>query len=552
MYRRMASMLVLLPMVVHVYGQNNYDSLEKYVDSVFMGFSGTKTPGCAVAIIAQGKLVFEKGYGMANLECGAPVTPKTIFDVASVSKQFTGFAISTLIQSGKISPDDDVHKYLPELPDFGKKITISNLLHHTSGLRDWPEGLHIAGWRWEDPIYFEDIIRMVYHQKQLDFDPGSRFSYSNTGYNLLAAIVEKVTGAPLKDWEEQNIFKPFGMEQSGIRDNYGSIINGRAVSYYAAGNGFNASSDALMAYGSSSLFTSVEDLSKWVIHFQQSVKTGDPVYERMIQTGQLGDSQIVHYGYGLEVNDRQGIKIISHDGGWAGYHSIIINYPQRNISFIILSNADRFDPTRYAAAISMFYFGDIFKEEAAAEDLSSLPTVKVVPPLLQKYTGSFQLATGWYVTFTSENGQLMVQATGEDKVVTEAKSDSVFWVPQYKAYFTFPAGGTGKVSEVKYRYHHIVAPRVTPSVITPQQLHEFAGSYYSEEFETGYRITVDKNKLILHHMRLGDIAAEPDLVIKDLFHCGLGALKFYRNGSEKVVGYRLSGGRVKNIEFHKE
>ena len=142
-------------------------------------------------IVQDGKVAFEKGYGLASLEYNIPVTPTTVFDIASVSKQFTGYAISTLIQQGKISPDDDIHKYLPDVPDLGKKITIRNLIHHTSGLRDWPEVLHYAGWRWDEAFRWDDIMRMVKLQKELDFEPGSQYQYSNTGYSLLAAIVEK-------------------------------------------------------------------------------------------------------------------------------------------------------------------------------------------------------------------------------------------------------------------------------------------------------------------------------------------------------------------------
>src|SRR6201996_3456237 len=213
---------VLLACSLYSCSQVPKDVIEKKCDSIFNSYNGK--PGVAVLIVQNGKIAFEKGYGIANLEYGIKITLTTVFDIASVSKQFTGYAISTLIQQGKISPDDDIHKYLPDVPDFGKKITIRNLIHHTSGLRDWPAGLHAAGWRWEEAFGWEDIMRMVKHQKELDFEPGSRYQYSNTGYNLLAAIVQKVTGKTLPVWVKENIFDPLQMNSSQVLTDQSRVI----------------------------------------------------------------------------------------------------------------------------------------------------------------------------------------------------------------------------------------------------------------------------------------------------------------------------------------
>src|SRR6185312_6459891 len=174
-----------------------------------------------------------------NLEYDQPITPTTVFDIASVSKQFCGFAISTLIQEGKISPDDDIHKYLPWVPQFGKTITVRNLIHHTSGLRDWPEALHAAGWRWDEAFRYEDIIRMVGKQRELDFDPGSKYQYSNTGYNLLAEIVTKVSGKPFPQWIAEHIFKPLGMNESVVMSDYSNVVKHLASSYYTENDGYH-------------------------------------------------------------------------------------------------------------------------------------------------------------------------------------------------------------------------------------------------------------------------------------------------------------------------
>jgi len=529
--------------------QKEPDTLALRMDSIFKTYNHSSGPGCAVSIIRDGKVIFEKGYGMASLEYDVPISPGTVFDIASVSKQFTGFAISTLIQEGKISPDDDIHQYLPDLPPFGKKIRIRNLLHHTSGIRDWPQTLNYAGWRYDEIFSYTDIMRMVGHQKELDFEPGSTFSYSNTAYNLLAAIVEKVTGKSLREWEEEHIFKPLGMNATQVLDDYHKIIKQRAVSYYPQGNDFGVVSGALTAYGSSSIFSSVDDLNKWVIHFISGIRSKDPVFTRMLGGDTLNNHEKVSYGYGVDVNNNRGVYTIVHDGGWAGYRTIIINFPEENLSLILLGNTSDFDPTGYAYLVAGLFLKDKLQPEPKRENLNNLPTVQVDTVLMKKYTGTFQLGTGWYVTFTLENGKFMVQANGEDKFSTEAKSDSVFWVPAYGSSMNFKRSGNGPVNELRYRT--INAKRVIPLQHTISQLQQYTGTFYSEELETQYQLSLVKDKLMLHHMRLGDYVLNPDPVTDDLLSGPIGTLHFLRNDKHAITGFRLSGGRVRNILFDK-
>lgn len=530
--------------------QNNSPHNQKEVDSVFKNYDTKTGPGVAVLVLKDQKVIFEKGYGMANLEYDVPITPASVFDIASVSKQFTGYAISTLLQQGKISEKDDIHKYLPDVPQYAGKITIHNLIHHTSGIRDWPMSLNIAGWRWDEDFLFEDIMRMVKHQKDLDFEPGSKFSYSNTGYNLLAVIVEKVTGEPFPQWIKKNIFVPLNMNSSIVLDNHQKVIKHLATSYYGNGDTAGKINDALIAYGSSSIYTSVEDLSKWVIHFQQALESKDPVFQRMIQYDTLTTNARNTYGYGLFMNDNDhGLLSISHDGGWAGYNTIIENFPNEKFSVILLSNAAGFDPESYAFALAKVFLKDKIKEGPAKENLQTLPTVKVNESQLQKYTGSYQLGTGWYVTFTLENAQLMVQANGEDKFPTEAKSDTVFWVQGYGSSFTFK-DIKDKARTAKYR--NIIAKRITPITVTSDQLKDYAADYHSEELQTDYKITVKDNKLSIYHIRLGDVTLDTDLAIKDQFSSSVGSVLFVHNTEGKITGFKLSGGRPKNIWFEKK
>ena len=544
-------MKVCLALILPVFGflacsHSNVDVISQKCDSMFKGYKDK--PGVAVLIVRDGKIAFEKGYGIANLEYNIPITPTTVFDIASVSKQFTGYAISTLIQQGKLSPDDDIHKYLPEVPDFGKKITIRHLIHHTSGLRDWPEGLHAAGWRWEEAFAWDDIMRFVKLQKELDFEPGSRYQYSNTGYNLLAAIVEVVTGKTLPVWVNENIFKPFQMNASQVLTDYSKPIKNVAGSYYLDKDSFHKSSDMLTAWGSSSIFTTVEDLSKWVIRFQKGIDRKDPVFMRMIETDKLNNGEKNTYAYGNAVIDDQGLMNINHTGGWASYATVISSYPSQGISIILLSNNGGFDSYGSANNLARALFGAQFKASGEPKpiDWAGKSTVKVDQSVLQKYTNSYKLGDGWYVTFTLEDGKLMVQATGEEKFPTEPKSDTVIWVPAYNSAFFF-RDISDKAITLKYR--NIIATRINPLKIDVSKFGQYAGSYRSAELETTYRVYIQNNKLMAHHMRLGEFELLPDISSEGMFNSNVGRLQFEKDSQGIMIGFKLSGGRIRNIRF---
>lgn len=327
------------------------------------------------------------------------------------------------------------------------------------------------------------------------------------------------------------------------------MIRHLASSYYANGNEYYKSNDALTAYGSSSIFTTVEDLSKWAIHFQQALDQKDPVYVRMVETDELNNKQKINYAYGLEVANNNGVRNISHDGGWAGFRTIISNYPDQKLTIILLSNTADFDLYTNTNAIAKLFLKDKIAAGPKREDLSNLPTVNVDTLLLKKYTGTYQLGAGWYVTFTLENGHIMVQATGEDKYPTDLKSDTVLWVPDYHSSVTFREI-KDKAGALKYR--NIIAPRVTMVKVDSLQLNQYVGTYYSGELETAYRFSVENGKLVAHHMRLGDFTFEPDLVATERFSSNNGTINFFKDEQKKITGFRLTSGRIKNILFKKQ
>jgi hypothetical protein len=282
--------------------------------------------------------------------------------------------------------------------------------------------------------------------------------------------------------------------------------------------------------------------------FSAGIGGQEPVYLRMIQTDTLNDGKPNHYAYGLAIGDYNGAREISHDGGWASYATNISNFPDQKIGIILLSNSGNFNADGESDAVARLLLNLKKGPEEKHKDLSKVPTVKVDSNILKKYLGTYQLGPGWFVTFTLENGQIMTQATGEDKFPTDLKSDTTLWVPAYNSSVKF-VQVTDKADAIVY--HGNVSKRVTPLKVDASQLGQFAGSYYSKELAATYRITLENGKLVAHHMRLGDFNLSPDMITVDEFGSPAGSMAFYRDGQNKIAGFKLSGGRIRNIVFER-
>ena len=292
------------------------------IDRLFDQWDRADSPGAAVVVVKDGAVAYLHGYGCADLEQRIPITPETLFDVASVAKQFTGLSVAMLVQQGKVSLDDDIHKHLPDVPDFGKPITIHHLVHHSSGLRDWPETLSLSDMDMEGPITLDTILEMVRRQRELDFAPGEEEQYSNTGYNLLAATVAKVSGQSFRIWTDRNLFQPLGMKHTLVCDNPAEVIMNRASSYAPDGkNRFRQVVSQLAAQGSSSLFISAEDMGRWLLNFQTARVGGSAALELMQQPETLNNGEKRGYAFGLVLGKHRGMTTLSHGGSWAGYRS---------------------------------------------------------------------------------------------------------------------------------------------------------------------------------------------------------------------------------------
>jgi CubicO group peptidase (beta-lactamase class C family) len=340
------------------------DELGRKVDSLFAAWDKSGSPGAAVAVARSGEIVYERGYGLANLEYDIPNGPATVFHVASVSKQFTAMAILLLERQGKLAINDDVHKYLPELPSYGARITLHQLMNHTSGLRDQWDLLVMAGWRMDDVITQRQILDMVFHQKKLNFPPGTEHLYSNTGFTLLAEIVRRVSGKPLTDFAREQIFQPLGMTRTHFHDDHEMVVKNRAYSYQPDRDTFKLAALNYANVGATSLFTTAEDLVKWAHNFEEP-KVGDrALIERMETPGILENGEKFNYGCGLMVGDYRGLRIVGHSGADAGYRSNIAMFPDEKFTVVVLANLGTIQPGRLANQIADIYLADRFTRPA--------------------------------------------------------------------------------------------------------------------------------------------------------------------------------------------
>ncbi|KPJ89307.1 MAG: hypothetical protein AMS18_12555 [Gemmatimonas sp. SG8_17] len=523
------------------------------VDSMFAEFDRPDSPGWAVLVVQRAKVILRRGYGMANLEHRMPITPATVFDIASVSKQFAGMAISVLIDRGLLSLEDDVRQYIPELPEFDHTITIRHLVHHISGLRDWPGTLAVAGWRMDDVISFDQILTNAFNQQDLNFDPGAEYSYSNTGYNVLAEVVARVTGQTFREWTDANIFQPLEMTNTHFHDDHTELVPNKAYGYARDSDGrFHAVPDNLTALGSSSLFTTIDDLAKWVINFEDKRVGGATVIDRMTQRGVLNNGTQIGYAFGLGVGRYRGLRTISHGGSWASFRTFLIHFPEQQFSVVVLGNYSPSDPNRAAYDIVDLYLADELTPRTGAGPTEREPEPVDVPAaLLDQYVGTYRLGPAWYVTITRADNGLITQATAEEAFPMSARSDSVFWVGDYGAAIVFSRDESGQVD--RFRYRGMVCPRVAD--LPPpsgEQLAEYEGEYVSKELNTTYVAAVEQEELVLRHRRHGVITLTP--AWNEDFRGGqwfLQSVEFDRGDSGQVTGFRVTQSRSRNLRFVK-
>jgi CubicO group peptidase (beta-lactamase class C family) len=526
------------------------------VDELFAVWDGNGTPGAAVAIVRDGAVIYKKGYGMANLEYDIPISPSSIFHIASVSKQFTVFSILLLQSEGKVDLDDDIRKYIPEVPDFGQTITLRHLASHTSGLRDQWALLALAGWRLDDVITKEHVLKLVCKQKDLNFAPGDKYLYCNTGFTLLAEVVSRVSGKSFAEFTEANIFSPLQMNHTLFYDDHEKIVKNRTYSYHMDITGFKKSVLSYANVGATSLFTTVEDLSLWAENFSE-LNIGNSEIVRMMNTpAVLNDGEEFGGALGQFVGGYKGLNEIAHGGADAGYRSYLGRYPDQKFSVIVFSNSAQINASGMAHQIVDIYLEEQLKPEAEEVKEVDNEDDKIVldRKIIGSYLGEYEFQAGFIVSVTEENGKLFAEATGQDIVKLNPITMTEFEVEGIEAKVVFVPGDSKNVNLIKLFLGEQIqeGQRMLPFDKATVDLSECTGRFYSEELATAYDIKIYDGKLVAQHIRLSDIQLSP--VKEDVFSGDawfFGQIEFIRENGTTINGCKVSSGRVLNLYFKK-
>ncbi len=516
------------------------------VDAVFAQWDKSNSPGCALAVVQDGEIIYSRGYGMANLDYDLAIRPDSVFHIASISKQFAAFSIALLAQDGKLSIDDDIRKYIPEIPDYGDTITIRHLAHHTSGLRDQWDLLSMAGWRENDIKTNADVLYLASRQKELNFKPNDEYLYSNTGYTLLGLIVERVSGQTLRQFTTEHIFKPLGMKNTHFHDDFEMIVKNRAYGYSPrAEGGYRISIPLFDTVGATSLFSTVEDLALWEQNFYHKRVGGEAIIDLMLKPAVLNRGEEIDYAFGLRVFQYRGVRAFGHSGADAGYRSDFICFPDQRFAVIIFCNIDNVMPGVRSKKVADIYLADRLQASPAEtekiklsqEQLASKAGVYRDP----KTTGTRRLEM--------RNGQLWAILAADFALPMEATTTEKFEVQGYpiKIVFVDNAGkrelhedaGSGKLDI----YEWVDAP-----TLTPEQHGDFVGKYYSVELETQYQVELTPDGLIFKHYKHQPQLLKPTAV--DAFF-GQGDLQFTRDSSGKVDGFTWFTGRIRKQRFER-
>ena len=537
------------------------DSIEIKIDTLIsqMGLS-SETPGGVVGVIKNGNIVFVKAYGLANFETKEPNTTSTLFNLGSVSKQFTAAAILMLAKEKKLSLKDDIRKYLPDFPDYGYTITIENLVHHTCGIRSNDVLALMAGT--QDSIETQDgIYSLIIKQKSLNFKPDDEFLYSNSGYVLLVKIIEKTSGMKFSKFIEQRIFQPVGMNQTAIYDNPGKIIMNSASGHTWGGDekfkrtGIRNST----VVGQSNIYTCVEDFLQWDSNFYNNKLGKWDFTKEMTSLTTLSNGDTCRYAFGLDISEHNGLKTISHQGGTGDFTAQYVQTPSEKFAVVCLFNIP-IDVTGLAYKVTdLFVKG---KPQTVAASLHP-EKAKIDSTVLQAYVGKYFDENHWLdASVTKEADHLVFQSPYQDKFEIYPSSDTSFFATVADLKFIFSKDSKGETAKVTIIQGDQKFPLVYLGTnvfpIKAEQLSQYAGDFYSEEINATYPVLIKDNKLYVKFpqslAQYCNNNAEAELISEhaDYFASPVCGFHFTRKAQNEISGFIIKDvGRVRNLVFSK-
>ncbi len=544
--------IVLLVLVSITLRAQLPDSVSQKIDKLFVEWNAPNHPGGSIAVMKEDKVVYSKAFGLASLEYLVPNSTSTVFNIASVSKQFTALGIVLLEEQGKLSFDDDILKHIPELPDFGEEITIRHLLHHTSGLRSLHALLELAGWRGDDTRTNADLNRFMLKQKDLNFKPGDEYLYCNTGYMLMVNIIENITDQQFTSWMKANIFDRLGMPNTYVEDKYNRVVANNATSYYGRTE-FMRAVEYWGYTGSGNIHSNTDDLLRWLSNFSAAQKGWESAFAKLQTLDPFNDGTPNSYAFGVDIDTHLGKKRISHGGAIGGFRSFAAAYPEENVSIVVLTNFSGGNPQGNANKITKM----LIREPAVEKSNDSkIKSIAVSGESLKKFEGMYwnsrqKIARKIYV----KNDTLTYHRSAQRESSLIPISDNTFRMPyptgdlivrfeQNKGTDQFSISAEGQ-STGYFEKVEIMEP-------TTAELSEYVGTYYSPEVESSFTLSLKGDALSFYHPRHGDINmkhSHKDVFIGDW---PLVVVEVHRDEMHKVDGLLISNGRVRNMWFGKE
>ena len=533
---------------------------KRLADQLMARYDNSDTPGGVVSVFRDGNTIFSRAYGMANLSYDIPFEVDTRTNIGSTSKQFTAFAIMLLAERGELSLDDDIRLHIPELPDLGETITIRHILTHTSGLREFLNLLSMSGRRLDhgDFIDRKELIQIVQRQPALQNSPGAEWNYNNTAFGLAAVIVERISGQPFPEFMEDNVFAPLQMTRTLVRPSPEHIVKDKSEGYtLSPDGGYVELGDLAGAVGAGGIYSTVADLQKWVENFSDP-KVGSPeIFEQMMTSYVLTDGEPTGYGFGLFIDEQDGLKRVQHGGADVAHRSMLAYHPEINAGITTQSNNASFDGS-IAFRLAEAFFGEAMElgiEEASEGAELEFDIATYDAESFDEMVGRYALDAmpDFILTFTREGETLYAQATGQPRLEISPSSNSTFTITQVNASIEFHCNADDRVDSLTLNQggeQHATRLDTEAWEPTTEDLVWFTGRYYSDEIETFYNLTLEQDQLTLHQRRMDDAELSPGEV--DTFSGGGFTFSFERDRNEQVIGFYLSNVRTRGVRFARQ
>lgn len=528
-------------------------SLTDKVEALFAEWNRPDSPGCVLGVIKDGRLIYQGAYGMADLERRVPLSIASGFDIGSTGKQFTAMMIAILARQGLLALDDRLQQHLPEMPLYDRPVTIRHLLHHTSGVRDYTALMELAGLPAENFYHEDELLALILRQKELNFNPGDEYLYSNSGYFLLGVIAQRLTGTSLPELIRAYILQPLEMQATDFNDDIRRIIPNRAIGYSPRADGGYATDISFCGgYGDGPIISTVADLWRWDQNFYDNkLGGGGPaLIEQMLTPGRLNSGEPLGYAFGLELGHYRGLQTVSHGGAWAGYRAELLRFPEQKFAVICLANLGSIAPWRLARQVADLYLADLFPEPArAAAKFVELPNGQI-----ERLSGFYRSQkSGTLLELAAQAGKLVGEEAGlrfqlaalspTRFIAVEAPVDIQleFSEPRPEGALTLSVSVDGGKAEL---YH-----KLNVTAIDHSQLPDYTGVYYSDELNVTYTLTLEGEQLFL---RRGYGPQEPlKPVTRELFSGRNVELQFLRNEQQQVWACTVGADRVRHICFNK-